>query len=286
MDKAPNQVGLRTDADMMDRALRAAPSTRTAEKSASDTWFLRPGAQGGGKVRLFCFPSAGFGAAMYRQWINAFPGQIDVYPVQPPGRGNRMTEPPIGAIPDLVDAFLPAILPLTDKPYAFFGHSKGSIFAAFAAEAIREAGARGPDHLFLSARQPPDVPSPVPPLAHLEDDPFVAEINRRYGGIPDEILRERDILAMLLPALRADVGALEKTEGQRSRDLGSPITVYGGESDAIVSRDLLEPWENWTNGGFRLRMFPGGHFYLDPEREAVLADIAETLNISKPGKPS
>lgn len=255
------------------------PSTH-ATGGAPSRWFLRPGATDTAGIRLFCFPSAGFGAAMYGSWIRAAAGRLDVYPVQLPGRANRLADPPLASIHTLADRLLPEIAPLTDRPYAMFGHSMGAVLAAFTAQAIAAEGLPGPEHLFLSARQPPDCPSPVPPLSHLDDQAFVTEINSRYGGIPQEILREPDVMAMLLPALRADVQALEALEGHPSHRLDAPITAYGGADDALVPRALLEQWEGWTAGDFRLRMFPGGHFYIDDALQDVLRDISETLKVA------
>lgn len=263
--------------------LRTQPQTTAphpAHVNADPTdakWFLRPGARPDKGVRLFCFPCAGYGAAMYRQWINARPGELDIYPVQPPGRGNRLSEPPVASIPDLVARLVPAIAPLTDRPYAFFGHSLGAVLAAFTSAAMVRAGHPAPAHLFLSARQPPNCPSPVPRLSHLRDSDFIAEVNSRYGGIPAQILNEPDVLALVLPALRADMRALEDLEGHQVLPLPAPITAYGGGSDAIVSPELLDTWQNWTSAGYRRRVFEGGHFFIESQHDAVLDDISKTL---------
>jgi medium-chain acyl-[acyl-carrier-protein] hydrolase len=252
--------------------------TITASTALKSSWFLRPEPPETDAPRLFCFPCAGHGAAMYQSWFRAAGGRLDVFPVQPPGRANRLSEAPLESISDFVRHIVPEIAPLTERPYAFFGHSMGAILAAFTAEALVAEGVPGPDHLFLSSRQPPDVPSPVPPLAHLEDDAFIREINRRYNAIPDEIMREPEVLAILLPALRADVRALESIEGHPRRQLDAPITVYGGDSDKLVPRTLLEQWEGWTRGPFRLRMFRGGHFYLHERGPELLREMADMLD--------
>ena len=254
-------------------------------ETTDEKWFLRPGARQDDGVRLFCIPCAGYGAAMYRSWINARPGILDVYPVQPPGRANRLGEPAVASIPDLAARLAKAIAPLTDRPYAFFGHSFGATLAAFTCLELERAGYPVPVHLFLSARHPPNCPSPVPPMSHMSDDEFVSEINTRYGGIPEQILNEPDILAMLLPALRADIRALELIEGQRAVDLPSPITTFGGLSDSIISADLIDYWQDWTASGYRRRMFEGDHFFLDNQRDALLDEIAETLKYARDVSP-
>src|SRR3712207_7744395 len=46
----------------------------------------RPGA----RLRLFMIPHAGGGASAFRGWAELFPDEVEVCPVQLPGRENRM----------------------------------------------------------------------------------------------------------------------------------------------------------------------------------------------------
>lgn len=252
-------------------------------QEASDAvWFLRPHVRqitpAPGAVRLFCFPCAGHGAAMYRSWQAALGADVDLWPVQPPGRGTRLREAAFDSVPELVEALLPALFPLLDRPYAFFGHSYGATVAAFTALAVAEAGARAPSCLFLSSRHPPDVPSPVPPLSHLDDAAFVEEVHARYDAIPAEIMAESDLLAMLLPALRADIRALEALNGSAPRPLPAPVITFGGDADRLVPARLLDGWQGWAPLGYRRKLLAGGHFYLDAQRRVLMDEIRATLS--------
>jgi surfactin synthase thioesterase subunit len=84
-------------------------------------------------------------------------------------------------------------------------------------------------------------------------------------------------MSLLLPALRADIAALELHRPSARPPLPFPITVFGGSDDARTPREHLDAWRSETTGSFRVRVFPGGHFYFAAERAAVLADIAATL---------
>jgi surfactin synthase thioesterase subunit len=109
---------------------------------------------------------------------------------------------------------------------------------------------------------------------------FVSEINRRYGGIPPEVAELEELMALLLPCLRADIKALEIHSPPASRaPLACPISVFGGTGDPLTPREHLDAWRSETSGPFRVRGFPGDHFYLQGlgQREALLADIAATM---------
>ena len=57
-------------------------------------WFiiLRPRANA--KLWLFCFPYAGGNAATYIPWVKYLPKLVELVIIQPPGRANRISEPP------------------------------------------------------------------------------------------------------------------------------------------------------------------------------------------------
>lgn len=243
----------------------------------NDQWLVRGPARAGVRVRLVCFPYAGVGPSVYRSWSQGLPETIEVCGVQAPGREHRLHERPIASFPGLVEAVVAALEPLRPLPFAFFGHSLGGVLAAEVARALEERGARPPVHLFLSGRRPASAPDPYPPLHGLPDDDFVVALNRRYGGIPPEVMREKELMALLLPGLRADMTALETHRPPPRPPMAIPISALGGSQDPITPREDLEAWRRETSAAFRIRLFPGGHFYLVERRPELLDDLARTL---------
>jgi surfactin synthase thioesterase subunit len=239
-------------------------------------WLQRLAPRPQAKARLFCFPYAGAGASVYRRWASEASEDLEVCAVQLPGRGHRLREPPLNGMADIVQALVEALSPHLGGRFAFFGHSMGAVVAYELARALASAG-RSPLHLFLSGRRPPRIPDPAAPLRFLDDKAFVAEIVHRYGGIPPEVLQEPDVLALLLPCLRADIAALETHQPGVARPLDVPISVYGGSEDRLTPIDHLHAWRSATTGAFRSRTFPGGHFYLEAQRQGLLADLAASL---------
>ena len=230
-------------------------------------------------ARLFCFPHAGGAASAYVPWARSLGDRpIEVAAAQLPGRGDSGKQPPCTDLDSIVGGLAEAISPLADRPYAFFGHSLGALVAFELARRLRDRGDGGPAHLFVSGAFAPQLPSDSAPLRFIEgDSAFLEAVAAKYGGVPKIVLEQADLRTALVPALRADL-ALTETYGYRAAPrLSCPITAYAGASDPIVSQERLAGWREHTTGEFSCRLFAGHHFYLNRERDALLADITGRL---------
>lgn len=244
----------------------------------NSVWLQRFEPRPHARARLFCFSHAGVGAAVYRLWPAGLPAELEMCAIQLPGRGTRFREPAVTKLAVLVDTLLPALRPHLDLPFAFFGHSMGAVLASEVARALQGSDAAPLQHLFVSARRPPHWPNPDPLLHPLPDAEFVANIQRRYGGIPPEVAQDKELLALLLPCLRADIEALETHQPPMVRPpLACPVSVFGGSSDPLTPRAHLDAWRGETSGPCRVRVFPGDHFYVNTAREALLDELSVTL---------
>ena len=240
-------------------------------------WFVRLRTHGEARKRLVCFPSAGAGASAFARWPEQLPRDVELWAVQLPGRETRVREPPVSDFGALTEEIALGLQPVLALPFAFFGHSMGAVLAFEVARALARKGSPTPGHLFVSARRPPRVPDSDSPMRHLADAEFVAEIGRRYGGIRAEVVEEKELLALLLPMLRADVTALETYRPVPGPPLACPIAVFGGSDDRRTPREHLEAWRGETTGAFRIRVFPGDHYYLTPHRADLLADLSAAM---------
>src|ERR1700733_1622710 len=199
--------------------------------AVTDEWFRKIGTSSPRGARLFCFPHAGGTVTSFRQWPEALSPRLEVWAAQLPGRADRLHVPPLSSIPTLVDALVQALAPYLGTHFAFFGHSMGAVLAFEIAGALDARGLRMPEHLIVSGRRPPGVSSSEPDMHRLPDEEFVAEIDRRYGGIPPQLRHDREVMALLLPGLRADITALETYRPAARPPLVLPITVFGGAHD-------------------------------------------------------
>lgn len=246
------------------------------QTSAKDPWIQRPRPHPGARLRLFLLPHAGGGASAFRGWADLFPPQVEVCPVQLPGRENRTREPAFDRVQPLVEALAGVLAGWRDLPYAVFGHSNGALLAFELARHAERTGAPAPVHLFASGRRAPDLPSRQRDVHALPDDEMMAEL-RTLGGIPEALLEHPELLQLLLPVMRADLAITETYVPTPGATIAAPITVYTSTDDVKVNADEAGAWERHTTAGFRVRTFPGDHFYLFARRDAVIQALADDL---------
>jgi len=232
-------------------------------------WFLVSEQRPAARLRCVCFPWAGAGAAAYREWHTHLPKEIEVCAIQLPGRGWRVREAPAADLDRIAEDATTAVEELGDLPLVLFGHSFGAWLALLVARRLEAAG-RSPVALVASGRRAPSHARRDAPMRHLDDDGFVEEIQRRYGAINEEIVADRDLLRLLLPALRADVAALEGYEHVGTPRVDCPLVAVGGSRDPVVPVAELSSWSAETNGPFDVRTFQGGHFYLQDDPGPLL----------------
>jgi medium-chain acyl-[acyl-carrier-protein] hydrolase len=198
-------------------------------------------------------------------------------PLELPGRAARLREPPFRRIGELATALATSLEARRGEPLAFFGHSLGALLAFEVVREMRRRGAPPPRHLFVSSRRGPRISEPDGAIHGLPDAAFLAEVQRRYDAIPGEVLREPDLMQLLLPTLRADFEMLETYEYAEEEPLECPITAIGGREDPLVPLEALEAWRLETRGPFRLRQFSGGHFYFRAADRELSELIRRTL---------
>jgi medium-chain acyl-[acyl-carrier-protein] hydrolase len=62
-----------------------------------------------------------------------------------------------------------------------------------------------------------------------------------------------------------------------NKPLDCPITCLGGQKDPQTTNETLAAWSKQTRSNFKLRMFPGDHFFIQSERNSVLQALSEEL---------
>ncbi|MEC4818144.1 MAG: thioesterase II family protein [Scytonema sp. PMC 1069.18] len=229
-------------------------------------------------LRLFCFPYAGGSSLVFRSWSNSLPSFVEVCPIELPGRGTQMRTAPFSQMEPLVKSIASALLPYLDKPFAFFGHSMGTLVSFELTRLLRQQNEISPVHLFVSGRRAPQIPDPKPPIHALPEPEFIEEL-RRLNGTPEAVLENAELMQLLLPILRADFTVLETYVYTHQPPLDCPITVFGGLQDQEANPDELEAWREHTSASFSLHMFPGDHFFINSDRLLLMEVLSKKLHL-------
>lgn len=277
-----------------------APPIATQEKTAGEGWLVFPRPNAAARVRLFCLPFAGAGAAPFRPWAELLDPAVELVAVEPPGHGGRVQEPPVDRLESYLDALLTAMSPFADKPCALFGNCLGGLIAFEAARQLVARGARVA-HLFVSGTRPPHAVDRFGPferdlLKHVlrlpDYDPFVAaheqpdhvfaEFIRRFEiEATDEMLANAELRALLLPGIRADFAITSQYRyrggGANAGEWTVPITSFVGLGDPYVSREDALGWSRHTSGSFKLLPRAGAHFLIVEDREFIVGSINREL---------
>jgi medium-chain acyl-[acyl-carrier-protein] hydrolase len=232
-------------------------------------------------VRLFCFPYAGGGASVFRLWGERLGDRVELWPIQLPGRENRIREPYPTSIRDVADALATdSALPF-EGDFIFFGHSLGTLIAYEVAQRLRRSGRPQPARLIMSAHRAPQISLPHPPTWNLPERAFERRL-KELNGTPPEVFQNEDLLELVLPLMRADL-RLDETYVHSIADdvLSCPITVFGGTRDVETSPEHLDAWRHVTAGAFEIRMFEGDHFFIRSSATILMDAVASALRATR-----
>jgi surfactin synthase thioesterase subunit len=247
--------------------------------SSPENWFVGGRPCGPGLV-LLCFPHAGGGGYVYRPWFDRQDLGFTVVGVQPPGRQDRLAEPPHTRMSVLADEAAEAVAASAPGRFAFFGHSLGGLLAYEVARRLRLSGHANLAHLFVSGTSGPRVRVLKRDQEYhtLQDGDLLSQL-REWGGVPDEVFGHPGLLDIFLSTVRPDLEVVDTYEYPGSANLACPITVYAGANDDYgkMTDEDLRSWQEETSGSVKIRRWPGGHFYLWEQSAAVLGAVADRL---------
>jgi medium-chain acyl-[acyl-carrier-protein] hydrolase len=243
---------------------------------AIDAWFHIGPTDEQLELKMFCFPYAGGTALIFKKWRDFLPPTVQVIPVELPGRGVRLQDPPFVSLPVMIEELEGVIWPLLGKPFVFFGHSMGAIIAFELARSLRRRYGHEPQALFVAGRRAPQVPNDEPITYNLSHNEFIEELIQ-LNGTPREVIEHAELMELMIPLLRADFELVQTYEYLAETPLRCPIIVYGGLQDVETPRDKLLPWKELTSSRFALNMLPGDHFFIRSSQTQLLRLLAREL---------
>lgn len=288
---------------LVDKSVIEQQSTPKLKTSIENIWIANRKKQPDARIRLFCFPYGGGGASIYREWQHTAPDWIEICPIQLPGRENRMDETPLADLNTLVQLLAKNLTPLFDRPFAFFGHSFGSLIAFELTRYLRKHHLAQPIHLFVSAYPNPAQPSTSLNnlLAQLKqkninlfdinqnsihqiDDEQLTTLSRifRENGLVDysDERINKTIIQVLLPIFIADMNCVKNYTYQYESPLHLNATVFLGEQDTWVRPEEHLGWPDQFTQRCEFYPINHGHLFIREEqiRKRMINIISETLS--------
>ncbi|MDI1460730.1 thioesterase domain-containing protein [Catellatospora sp. KI3] len=239
---------------------------------SSTKWLLRDPSPDA-KVRLFCIPYSGCGASMYRQWPQ-FVGDIEICPVQLPGRENRLRESAHPTYQAMGDDLADALLPYLDRPYGLFGHCGSALGAYETAVRIAERGYPNPARVFVSSQLAPQD-GPGGRFLEMTDAELLDELAKltvKLGGTPVPSLLE-----LQLGVLVGDIDANKLYHVAQPARLPGPLTAIGWTRDVEVLHTAMGGWP--VCGDTTYELLDGEHYTFTEAPPSLLEVFAAGLAV-------
>lgn len=219
------------------------------------------GATGEEEFTLLLVHHAGGSALSFLPLRSFFPDHWRLLALELPGRGPAAAIPAPTGLAEAVSLLTPVLTEQLTGPYALFGHSMGALIAYELARQLERLGLP-PVLLGVSASPAPHVREPRDGFRDLHTQEDLAGFLRDLGGTPPQAFEEPELMAYLTHALRLDLNLMQNYTADPTGVLGIPLSVYYGDRDPLVGREMVSPWSGYSSEPTEIRPWPGGHFYL------------------------
>jgi acyl transferase domain-containing protein/surfactin synthase thioesterase subunit len=274
-----------------ERRANGAGGSTAASESAGRTargtrWIALRKLNPSAKFKLFCFPyGRGRGASVFRDWQRLLPDEVEVCPIQLPGKESRIKERAFEDIDTAIDTLAEALSPELDRPYALYGHSAGGLLAYRLAFRLWQTHENTPHHLFVGAYSaPPVYPNPMITLTRnlfkeigFDDIPAPDDLLTATAEEKQKILQvltseadlSGELAELLLPSRLAELKMVQSFQYDGAR-FDVPVTAFHGLRDDRVDQAHMTAWREVTDGAFTLHLVSGDHLFLNEDQDQRL----------------
>ncbi|TDE32831.1 alpha/beta fold hydrolase [Actinomadura sp. 6K520] len=243
----------------------------TPTHADTSRWLLRKPSDDA-VARVFCFPYSGVGASMFNRWPRMI-GDVEVCPIQLPGRENRMREPHYGTYERLAVDVADALIPHLDRPFVFFGHCAGSLPAFETAVLLARDGGPLPRQVFVSAQVAPhDCPR----------DRFLDMTEEQLRGELEQLVISQGgkihalMIDLTLAVLREDLYANRVYKRHEPVQAPFGLSVVHWSDDPEVTEAELKGWEHYSDD-VRFLVLNGGHYEFLSAPPSLLEHLAGAI---------
>lgn len=233
----------------------------------------------GNKGQLICFPYlGGYGNSFY-DIVHAMTEEIEIWVANPPGHFGSELEL-ISDINELTSVYYKEISKIIRANCAFFGHSMGGIVSFFLLDKmIFMQDKILPKTLILSACAAP-LSYFDKNYSKLSDIDLVQQL-KKYGGMPDTVLNNYQLMEVMLPIFRADYSIIESSAKASYHKINIKTHLLWGENDYTETTSAVQLWKNYLIQDFKITPIQGGeHMYIHDKAEEVVEYINQFMNLN------
>ena len=234
--------------------------------------------EGGGSNQLICFPYLGGYSNSFIELANELKldDGTEILAINPPGHGPD-TQTPFDDINKMLDVYCAEIQKKIKQNCTFFGYSMGGIIAYFTAQRLLRQGNNCCASLSLiisSSNTPQEYGGKK--YSSMSDDELLEQMIS-YGGFPEDILREKELLTCFLPVFRADFRVMETASELEYEKLDIPIYIFLGDNDKSVPFNSLIQWNRYFKRDMSICLIKCGSHMMIHEQVSSVARMIERI---------
>ncbi|MYW67354.1 alpha/beta fold hydrolase [Streptomyces sp. SID8379] len=228
--------------------------------------------------RVLLVPHAGAGASAGAAFAEHVPDDWAVATARLPGRESRVREP-VGGLAELTaDVAATARALPGSGPLLVVGVCSGAVIALEAVRVLQRDG-DVPVSGFVAVSQwaVTEKPDPERRLLRDTDEPGeLLDILREFGGVPESLAANEEMLGLLLPTIVADMRAVEEYSSSPDPLLACPLLTVFGDEDPLCPEERVEDWDLFSDRT-RTVWLPGGHLLLTESPELLARAVADSV---------
>lgn len=225
---------------------------------------------------MICIPFAGSGASLFAGWQRVMGNEIEVLPIQLPGREERIAEKPLTSIDDVVNSIIQAVVPVINgRKFVVFGHSMGGLIAYALTAKLEKEYDLSPELCVISASSI-NICTKKQRVSEMNDDELIQELSS-YGGMDEQLLSLPDYLKMYLNIIRNDYKLIEDFGASEKVKVHSPLRLYYGTEDNLFDKEDMKSWYGLTSSVVTERVFEGDHFFIKKHVEDICMDVLDNI---------
>jgi len=229
------------------------------------------------KIKLFTFPYAGGSANLFRPWRRTLNTNIELCPVELPGRGVLYPLPMYRSIEQAVNE-IGKTFKYIDSDFALFGHSMGAIIVFELLKYFREQNIKMPLHVFFSGRKAPHMNNEKKKDYYSMDDAGFRKEVILLGGTPPEVFQNEELASLFLPVLKNDFIMCENyVPSFNGNKFNIDFSVLTGTTEGYTLEEL-DAYSIYTSKPVEIKTFEGDHFFIKDSQSAVIDYINLTLS--------